>query len=249
MPRTHLVIPCYNEAYRLPVSTIQAFLKLNPDIFVLFVNDGSTDGTLKVIEAAREKNPAQIGVLNLERNRGKAEAVRRGMAATMESGAEFGGYWDADLATPLSVVPLFAGLLAGNERLEIVMGSRVQLLGHQVRRSLLRHYLGRIFATTVSVMLGLRVYDTQCGAKLFRLTPTVRGIFREEFSSRWIFDVELIARYVKACRVEGRDPLAGMFEQPLPEWRDVGGSKVRGKDFVAAFFDLIRICQRYRPRA
>lgn len=248
MAKLILVIPCYNEADRLPGAALEEFLAAHAEAGVLLVNDGSSDGTLDVLEALQQSRPDQIDVLNLERNQGKAEAVRHGMLKAMEEGAAYAGYWDADLATPLAVAPQFVEIMEGRPATEMVFGSRVQLLGHQIHRALFRHYLGRIFATTVSLMLGIRVYDTQCGAKMFRVTPSTQALFEAMFITRWIFDVELIARYLNTCRAEGRDALEGMYEQPLPEWRDVGGSKVKSGDFFQAFFDLIRIYRRYRPR-
>ena len=57
---------------------------------------------------------------------------------------------------------------------------------------MLGKYAGRIFATTVSVSLGLPIYDTQCGAKVFRQTPLLGRVLADPFESRWIFDVELL---------------------------------------------------------
>lgn len=248
MAKLILVIPCYNEADRLPVQGIEAFLAAHPEVVLLPVNDGSSDDTLDVLHRLKERRPDQVDVLNLERNCGKAEAVRLGMHEAMKREAGFAGYWDADMATPLHVAPELVRIMEAQPEIQMVFGSRVQLLGHHIHRELLRHYLGRIFATTVSLLLGIRVYDTQCGAKIFRVIPATRTLFDSPFVSNWIFDVELIARYLKAARAEGSDPLDGMYEQPLPEWRDVGGSKVKSGDFISAFFDLIRIYRRYRPR-
>ena len=70
----------------------------------------------------------------------------------------------------------------------MVFGARVALLGRQINRLPSRHYLGRIFATLASTVLSLRIYDTQCGAKIFRNSATFRSAIAEPFDSPWIFD-------------------------------------------------------------
>jgi hypothetical protein len=87
------------------------------------------------------------------------------------------------------------------------------------------------------------VYDTQCGAKLFRVSDAMREIFAETFLSRWIFDVEIIARFVQQ---RGRNkPRAAIYELPIKVWRDVKGSKVRSTDFIRALRDLWKIHRAY----
>ena len=101
----------------------------------------------------------------------------------------------------------------------------------------------------MSLVLGLRVYDTQCGAKMFRVTPDLRPIFGEPFRSRWIFDVEILARLIAARRGDDSARLENyIYELPLMEWRDVHGSKLRGSDFAAAGPHLARIWWTYLRR-
>ena len=80
------------------------------------------------------------------------------------------GYLDADLATPLEEIPYLLRFF--DEEYEAVIGSRVKRLGTQIHRKLPRHYMGRIFATLASVMLNIKAYDSQCGAKFFKLETT-----------------------------------------------------------------------------
>ena len=131
----------------------------------------------------------------------------------------------------------------------LVMGARVRLLGRTILRSPYRHYFGRVFATLASLTLRLPVYDTQCGAKLFRVSETTMSVFREPFLSRWIFDVEVLARLGRALGVTGRGTAGAVVEFPLTRWTDMAGSKVRPSDFLRAGSELIRIRRHYRgPR-
>ena len=249
MSGTSIVIPCYNEARRLPVSQLQSFAKGSSDLRFLLVNDGSTDDTLGVIRRLAEEDEGHFSVVDLQPNQGKAEAVRRGILGALEGDARYVGFWDADLATPLQAIPAFIDLLDRRPQLEMIFGSRVQLLGRSIERSRLRHYLGRVFATAASLTLGLGLYDTQCGAKLFRASPELHELFAEPFITRWIFDVEILARLIRARR--GRElpqPKDVIYELPLDSWHDVAGSKVRVSDFPKAVLEILKIQRHYLRR-
>lgn len=239
-----VVIPCYNEEHRLPVEELRDFHMDGIRLELLFVNDGSRDGTLGLLQSLQREDPDRFSVLNLERNSGKAEAVRRGIVAAMERTPELVGFWDADLATPLTELPDFLEVFRARPEVEMVFAARVRLLGRSISRNPRRHYVGRVGATLISSSLGLAVYDTQCGAKLFRVNDQMREIFAKTFLSRWIFDVEIIARLV---RQRGRDAAArAIYELPIKVWHDVKGSKVRATDFIRALRDLWKIHRAYR---
>ncbi len=114
----------------------------------------------------------------------------------------------------------------------------MKLLGRHVERYATRHYLGRIFATGASLALGIPVYDSQCGLKLFRATPEVRDAFATPFQSRWLFDVELLDRLATAA---GADLQRRIHEVPLRNWADPGGSKLRLHDFLLVPFQLAMV--------
>ncbi|WP_263360180.1 glycosyltransferase [Acidicapsa ligni] len=241
-----IIIPCYNEESRLPRAQFLEFVQKHPQISFLFVNDGSTDNTLSMLEKLCSSTLGGLSLLNLQANSGKAEAVRLGMLhAMLAIQPKYVGFWDADLATPLDEIPRFVRKLNQNSTLQMVFGARVRLLGRQVRRKSSRHYLGRLFATVVSIVLNVPVYDTQCGAKLFRVDPTFSQILEEPFLSRWIFDVEIVARAIRAAHGNRKLMEQYIFELPLMKWDDVAGSKLHSGDFVRAILDIIRIHQKY----
>ena len=243
---TVVVVPCFNEAARLVASAFVDFVDTNPFAAVLFVDDGSTDATLHVLSTLAAERPDALRLHALERNCGKAEAVRIGVNEALATAARYVAYWDADLSTPLSEVAAFRELMETDPALLLVGGSRIRRLGANVRRDATRHYLGRVFGTLASLVLGIAVYDTQCGAKLLRAGPAATRIFDRPFLSRWVFDVEVFARLIHGLGGDRRAAEAALYEYPLAAWQDVGGSKLRPAHMVTAFFDLLRIRRAYR---
>lgn len=244
MQKALIVIPCYNEEARLDP---RGFLPLlsQPGVGLLFVNDGSRDGTFALLSDIQANHPGQVHVLDLERNSGKAEAVRRGMIRALELDADITGFLDADLATPADECLRMLRLLQAlpPDRL-VILGARVKLLGRDIQRSPVRHLLGRVFATAASMLLVVPVYDTQCGAKLFRRHPVLEAALSEPFGTRWVFDVELLGRLLRGTRKVPALPLASIIEEPLLAWRDVKGSKLGPMAMLGAAADLLRIWHR-----
>lgn len=246
-PRVALVVPCHDEAARLPVPAFEKFLDARPDARLWLVDDGSRDGTREVLERLVARAPDRSRLLVRPRNGGKAAAVRDGVRRALADGPEYVGYWDADLATPFEELPRFVDWLDAHPECELALGSRVQLLGRAIERSALRHYVGRGFATVVAHTLGIPVYDSQCGAKLFRAGPRTAALFAEPFRVGWTFDVEILARMLRARRA-GRLPTregGWLREIPLERWRDVPGSKVRPTDLPRGLVELARIRRHY----
>lgn len=238
-----IVVPCYNEEHRLRADQFRNFF-CQSEVRIIFVDDGSTDQTLTLLNSLREGKEDRVFVLRSLANQGKAEAVRMGLNFALDHSAQYIGYWDADLATPLEAISDFMAVFGVKPDLDMVFGSRVKLLGRHVHRKSSRHYLGRVFATVVSSMLRLPIYDTQCGSKIFRVGPGTRALVAEPFCTRWVFDVEILARYIRQL---GSPDLAAqrIYEYPLQAWEDVGGSKVGPLDFVVAFRDVVRIYRKY----
>jgi glycosyltransferase involved in cell wall biosynthesis len=246
-PLPVIVVPCYNEAGRLDREAFAAFAAAGR-ARLLLVDDGSRDATARVLDDLRAAAPDNVGVLGLERNQGKAEAVRLGLLRALGEGATVVAYADADLSTPFDEV-LRVVTVVTDEAAEVALGSRVARMGADIRRRPARHYLGRVFATGASWVLEAVVYDTQCGAKCFRDSPALRAALDAPFLSRWAFDVELLGRLLTgAPGVAALDP-AVFLEVPLARWRDVAGSKLRAGAMAGALADLLRIRADLRRRA
>jgi hypothetical protein len=197
-----------------------------------------------MLDVARRTRPDRIRVLTLAANRGKAEAVRAGLLETCALGYDLTGYFDADLATPPSDLLRLIDAAAADPALVGVLAARVGLLGHRIERTRRRHYLGRLFATASSLLLHLTVYDTQCGAKVFRVGPELCSAVSEPFASRWAFDVELLGRLGRGRATVPAVPPSALLEVPVWQWRDVAGSRLRPVQSLRTAAELVTIRRR-----
>lgn len=234
-----IVIPCYNEATRFNRNLFEDFYHRS-NVFFYFVNDGSRDNTWSLLEQiAKDKD--RVLLINMPANGGKAEAVRMGMLqAQLAHRFDYIGFWDADFSTPLDEIKAFQKLLRPG--MKIVTGSRIKRLGATIKRSPFRHYFGRIFATIVTKLFQLPIYDTQCGAKLFH-HEIVQPLFKEAFQSKWMFDLELFIRF-KSLYGE-KELQANCYEQPLECWVDGGNSKMKKMDFLNIPFQIMALYIHY----
>ncbi|HEY5875963.1 MAG TPA: glycosyltransferase [Ilumatobacteraceae bacterium] len=239
----HLVVPCFNERTRLAVDQI-GVLTADDRVSLVLVDDGSTDRTLDLLRSI-ERDASRVSVIALPRNRGKGEAVRAGLASALAADPSWLGYVDADMATPASEILRLLDVAAGLPGVDVVLGSRVALLGRDVQRSAFRHYTGRVYATLASLVLAKAVYDTQCGAKLFRRTNAFDRSIVAPFRSRWAFDVELLGRLESAGVAPSR-----YWEEPLLIWHDISDSRRTVPQSIAAaaeLFPIWRDLRRARP--
>jgi dolichyl-phosphate beta-glucosyltransferase len=242
MTRATIIVPCYNEADRLDTAAFEQWLARLSSVSVIFVNDGSRDITAAVLAALRVRRPDQVQVLDMPENRGKAEAVRAGLLLALAQHPQRVGYLDADLATPLHEIERLLEV-SESSKVPVVLASRVALLGRQIERSPLRHYIGRVFATAASIILDLRVYDTQCGAKILLPTPALEAALAKPFISRWAFDVELIGRMLHPPHQVPALREQDIIEEPLSQWRDVPGSKLALGQMFHVALDLGKIAR------
>jgi glycosyltransferase involved in cell wall biosynthesis len=187
-PELSIIIPCFNEAQRLPASLekIAAYIReRRPNAEVIVVDDGSTDGTAAIAESWRDRIP-RLRVLSNGMNRGKGYSVRHG---SLEAQGEIILFTDADLSSPIDEGEK---LLAALQTHDVAIGSRAMDRGLiEVHESLFREFAGIIFNRIVRTILWLPFVDTQCGFKVFR-RERCRIIFEQQTIERFGFDPELL---------------------------------------------------------
>ena len=218
-----MIVPCFNEAKRWDHAYWLAMMKV-PQVQWLFVDDGSTDSTSEILcDFCSEQNAA---FLRLPKNAGKSEAVRAGMNMVFESQQSFlgVGFIDADGAFEVSeVVSVLAKCesVLGFKKYDALWTARVLLAGRSIQRSQSRHYVGRVLATVFSYGAMTIPYDTQCGFKIFSVSPQLKEILNQAFRTRWLFELEMLSKW---NHVNGK-PIA-VWEEPLSSWKEIGDSKI-----------------------
>lgn len=242
--KTCIIIPCYNEELRIDIQYIIYFLTISENIEILFVNDGSTDNTKEVLKKIIQKFPHKTFLLDQEINRGKGLSIFLGLKhCLLLNKYDFVGYFDADLASPLTEIYSLLKPFIDNKNTILTMGARVKLLGHNIKRNWTRHFLGRIFATTVSYLFKIPVYDSQCGAKLFKI-EILDKILVSPFSTKWLFDLEIILRLRNHYNLMNYNNNI-IMEVPLKTWEEKSKSKLKISDFFSIPFQIIKIYLRY----
>lgn len=240
-----IVIPCYNEAQRLPLEPFIDFARRNDDVRLIFVDDGSKDQTISLLCGAVAALPEKVDALMMKKNGGKAEAVREGLKFAVSRGHKYIAFLDADLATPIDAVLDFASVADRMDDIDVVFGSRKGGLGHRVYREFHRKIISRICSTLGRMATGLPIYDTQCGAKLFRNTPQLSRSLEKPFSAGWLFDVELFLRISNPDRKKRNK----FFEYPVIEWTEIPGSKIKTTDVIKSGFKMLGlIAQQWKIR-
>ncbi len=241
---TLIIIPCYNEEKRLPVDKFNKYFIENKDIKFLFVNDGSKDNTISVLNHLKGEN-TNVYVLNNLQNGGKAFAIQDAVKYALQNiDFEYIGFFDADLATPLFEIKNLKKFAIENDYLMTVC-SRISRMGSHIDRNMARHIMGRFFATFTSRLLMLPVYDTQCGAKIIR-KDVAEIIFKEPFNSKWFFDIELYARTILYFGYE--KAIHGIYEYPMLEWIEQGDSRIKLKDIIKTPIELLKLNKIYHKK-
>ncbi len=242
--KTGIIIPCYNEAERINSQAFIDFILQEKDYHLCFVNDGSKDNTLQVLEDIQRQCPTRVSVIDVKQNAGKAAAVRSG-ARYLYNNSEIGyiGFIDADLSTDFTDLKKLVQTLKDNYKLQMVYGSRRK--GGEIKRDFFRNFLSKIIKSIIHLILGLPIEDTQCGAKVF-CRSIIPVAFDQVFITRWLFDVEIFLRLKKSYGKKSTMEITQ--EQALDKWVHVEDSKLGVKDSLMIPYRLMTILVVYTLR-
>jgi dolichyl-phosphate beta-glucosyltransferase len=234
-PKLSVIVPCYNEEQRLPrtIERIEAYLGSRGDSYeLILVDDGSSDGTRRVMDAAVAGNPA-VCIVAMPRNRGKGRALAEGVRA---SRGDTVLVTDADLSTPIEELAKLeaafdagAGVAIGSRSIK---GSRVEL-----SQPIYRVLMGKAFNVLVQIVLLPGIWDTQCGFKLFQ-GDIARDVFEGLTTDGFGYDPEvLFLAKKKGVRIA---------EVPVV-WRNSAPTKVSAvRSSIDMFRHVLRIRFRHR---
>ena len=238
-----VVIPCYNEESRLKTEYFTNFVKHNLGYRLCFVNDGSTDNTLKVLQEIAKGREDYITVYNCEKNGGKAEAVRQGVQHMMkDSQLDYIGYLDADLSTNFKDFKDLVSTISSTN-FQIVGGSRIARMGADITKAGSRAIISKTINLIIRSILGMSFQDTQCGAKVMT-REVAKNMFQKKFLTSWLFDVEIFMRMRKLYGLENAKAM--ICEIPLKRWIHEDGSKLSMKDSFKIIGQLFQISYAYK---
>lgn len=170
MPDLSLIIPVYNEAENLPLlydSIKEALNPIKQKWEVVFVDDGSTDKSLDVLQSLIETEPECIRVVVFRRNFGQTAAIAAGID---HSQGETIVLLDADMQNDPADIPRLLAKL--DEGYDLVSGWRKDRKDNQITRTL----PSKIANGVISWVTGVHLHDYGCTLKAYR--RDVLGGFR-----------------------------------------------------------------------
>lgn len=236
MAKNHLslVIPCYRESERLPkfLESLLKTFKGSKSVDFLVVDDGTPLAEFEILKQKINhllSNP-QIQLLRYETNVGKGGAIQFGLKVAK---GNYFGFVDADGATPAEEVFRTWNHINLHPEIDLLAGSRIIMMGRNVKKSFYRHVTNRIFSFYFSFIFRIQMYDPQCGCKIFKKSAYLQVIHKIS-DLRWLWDTQLLVLLIRNG--------FKIVEIPL-DWQDIPGSKF---SFLKDSFLVVFSVWKYR---
>ncbi len=189
---TVVVVPTFNEAANIG-ELLRRVRAAVPDADVLVVDDGSPDGTARIV-ARHPDYLRRVFLLERDEKQGLGAAYRAGFSWAVSWRYDVVVQMDADLSHPPESLP---ELLAGLESADITVGSRYVAGGRTRNWPWRRRLVSRAGNTYVRAVLGLRVHDVTAGFKAFRADALLLIGATEASSEGYCFQIENTWRAVR----------------------------------------------------
>ncbi len=239
----HLVIPCFQESSRVGpfIEDLKRVFAGDEGLRILLVDDGSPAEEqkrfLEVVDPLIKDGQLFLPPLILPDNIGKGGAIYAGWATS--DTADWLAFVDADGSCSAQETKRLIEIARQQSEPISIFASRVKMLGHHVERHFKRHLVGRVYATLVSELLNIEVYDSQCGLKVIH-GAAYREIAKRLTIEGFAFDVDLLVHLLDAGHKIKEEPI---------DWHDTPGGKIRLlRDSWRMFRDVLKIRRnRRRP--
>ena len=159
-PSTTVLIPCRNEKGNIENAIIR-LPEFCSDMEILYVEGGSTDGTLDEINRVIDKYPDKDIKVLIQDGKGKGDAVRKGFE---NARGDILMILDSDLTVPPEDLPKFYNAIASGKG-EYINGTRLVYPMHNQAMRFLNFWANRVFSILFTWLLNQRLTDTLCGTK------------------------------------------------------------------------------------
>jgi len=242
MSTFYIIVPCYNEEKRLNFNQFYQFSQQNKEYQILFVDDGSTDETLNILKKLSFSSE-NISYINYKKNKGKSYAVRSGVLNILENNKlenTYIGFLDADLSISTTDIEKLYNTAILNPQLGFIYYMKDKK--HYYTKKYLRYIISNILKIMNEKIYNIKIDDTQCGCKIFK-SNVAEIIFKEEFKSKWLFDLEIFLRLIDNYDKSYLDHFSYGIRNIKIKYAEK--SKIKARIFLQITFDYIKIYRKY----